>query len=196
MQALLTDPNIVFLLLTLGLFACIYEIALPGGFISGITGLIFLTLSGYALTLLPFSPIGLALLTCGVVIMAAEAFIFSKGLLAGTGALIFVIGAVLLFNSDQPAQHLSWITIASTTAFIAGGLTFLLVCAVRIYRRKSDLNFGMTGQKALVVDWNDEVKRIEADGAFWQARSLSNKTYHHGDWVIIQGQDNITLLVE
>ena len=196
MTMFLTDPNIVFLLLTLGLFALVFEVAVPGGFISGITGTVLLLAGGYALTMIPFSIFGLLLLTVGIATMAAEAFVITKGLLAFTGAVIFAIGAVFLFDSPDPALRLSWITIASTTIFIGGGMTFLLAYAVRLYKRKPALHFGLEGQKALIVDWNDDVKRVEADGAFWQARSLSNCSYAHGDWVIIQGQDNITLLIE
>ena len=195
MQEILTDPNIIFLLLTLGIFAVIYEFALPGGFIAGMTGTVLLALGGYALTIVPFSIMGLVLITIGLIVMASEAFIRSKGLLAFIGALVFAVGSFLLFNDNAP-QRLSWITIISTTAFVAGGLTFLLGYVVKIYRRRPALDFSLQGQKALVVDWGADLQRVEVEGAYWQARSLSGKSYRHGDWVTIQRQENLTLLVE
>lgn len=195
MQEILLDPNIVFLLITLGIFALTYEFAAPGGFLAGLIGTALLLLGGYALTLIPFSILGLVLLTIGIIIMAAEAFVVTKGLLAIFGAVIFALGSMLMFDGEN-GQRLSWITIGSTTVFIGGGLTFLLAFVVRTYRQRPDIDFSLKGQKALVVDWNKDAQRVEADGAFWQARSLSNRHYSHGDWVVIQGQDNITLLVE
>lgn len=193
METLLADPNIAFLLVTLGLYGLIYEFAVPGGFVAGTLGIILLMLGGYGLKILPFSIFGLSLVAAGILVMAVEAFIRARGLLALTGALIFALGAFLLFN--QPDHRLSWVTIASTTVLVAGGLTFLLMYVVRLYRHPAQ-DFSLNGQTALVVDWNDETKRIEIDGAYWRARSLNDKHYSHGDWVTVQGQDKLTLLVE
>lgn len=147
-------------------------------------------------SLMSGDPIGLALIAAGMLLVIAEALIISHGLLALIGALFFILGSTFVIQTANPAMKLLWLNFLSSGLFIIAGFTALMLYAIHLYRKSTSYKFALTGQKALVIDWNDTTRRVEIDGAFWNASSFSGKEYQHGDWVTILTQDNLTLFIE
>jgi len=100
--AVLTDPSIALVLMMIGIYGLFFEFSSPGFGVPGVLGAICLLLALYALQLLPVNYAGLALIVLGVAFMMAEAFFPSYGVLGAGGVVAFVIGAVILIDTDLP----------------------------------------------------------------------------------------------
>ena len=127
---LLIDPNIIALMLSLGLVGILVELWNPGLILPGTVGVISLLVGLYGLQVLPVSVAGVLLLLFAAGLFVAEAFVASHGALALAGAVTFVIGALMLFDPAGPAYQVSiWTALA-----IAGTLALLL--GVALTRRR------------------------------------------------------------
>jgi membrane-bound serine protease (ClpP class) len=104
--ALISDPNVAFLLLLLGVYGLLFEFAAPGFGVGGVVGGIALILALFALNLLPVNVAGLALMALGVALLVAEAFAPSFGVLGLGGLAALVLGAVVAFDLDAPGFDL------------------------------------------------------------------------------------------
>ena len=102
--AILTNPNIVFLLLTIGVQAILIELGSPGGWVAGFIGVVSLALAGYGLGILPVNYFGLIFLVTSFVLFFLEIKAPVHGALAATGLVSFVAGALILFNSPGTPQ--------------------------------------------------------------------------------------------
>src|SRR6516225_2000966 len=121
--AVITDPNVAFILLTVGIYGLIFEFMSPGMVAPGVVGTICLLLGLYALNLLPINYAGLALMLVGIVLLTIEAF--NPTVVIGLGGIVaFVLGAVMLFRIEAPGYRLSWSVIAIVAATFTG---FVLV---------------------------------------------------------------------
>lgn len=141
-------------------------------------------------------PIGLTLIATGLVLLIAEIFVISHGILALCGVLFFMLGSALVVHAAGPAARMLWMTWLSSGLFLVAGIAATTLYALRLYRRNHSHQFALAGQKALVIDWDGSRGRVEVDGAFWNARSDTDKPYRHGEWVTITKQDNLTLLID
>ena len=104
--AVITDPNVAFVLMVVGIYGLILEFTSPGAVAPGVVGTICLLLGFYALNLLPISYAGLGLLLLGIALLVIEAF--NPTVVLGIGGVIgFVLGALMLFNVQAPGYHLS-----------------------------------------------------------------------------------------
>lgn len=194
--SVLTNPNIAFILMTLGVYGLFFELANPGTFIPGVIGVIFLTLGLFALNILPVNMAGLALLVIGLAFMVAEAFIPSFGILGIGGGTAFAIGATILIDTDLPQYSLSWWTI--------GGMTFLtmgVVIGIIYFAVSSHTKPVTTGKEALVnetakvVEWDDDNQtgRVRVMGEIWNAESDDQLSVTSGDTVMVSGEHDLML---
>jgi len=165
----ITDPNIAYILMLLGIYGLIFELAHPGFILPGIVGAICLLLALYTFQILPINYAGLALIILGVVLMIAEAFVTSFGVLGIGGIIAFVAGSLILL--DKETMRISLILIGTTAAASAG---FFLWVMARVYtmRRKKIITgaegmIGMTGEA--MEDFTGE-GRIWIHGESWKAQ--------------------------
>lgn len=169
-------------------------------FISGMALILTFPVLGMAasdqLVLTAGDPLGIALIAAGALLVIAEIFIISHGLLAFMGALFFLIGSVFVIQTANPALRLLWINFLASGLFTIAGVTAIMLYALKVYRQSISHTFSLVGQKALVIAWDDTRQRVEVDGSFWNAQSLSNKHYTHGEWTTVHAQDNLTLYIE
>ncbi|RZN11068.1 serine protease [Bradyrhizobium genosp. SA-3] len=191
--AVITDPNVAFILLMVGIYGLIFEFMSPGAVAPGVVGAICLLIGLYALNLLPINYAGLALMLVGLVLLTVEAF--NPTVVIGLGGIIaFVLGALMLFRVEAPGYQLSWWVIGITTAVFVG---FALVVLGSLRRAaKAPERVGaqaMRGLSAEILDWNGNEGHVFAHGERWQARGAD--TFEPGETVEVASVVDLTLLI-
>lgn len=183
--AFITNPNIAYLLLMAGIYGLIIEFSNPGLAVPGIAGAVCLIIGLYALQLLPVNYAGLALMGLGIVLMVSEAFVASFGVLGIGGIISFVIGSVMLIDSDVPEISLSPVLIGTVALLTAGIFLFVLSFAVKAWRRPAvSGNDAMVGERAEVLSWQSGEGKVRAHGEVWGASGPENA--NPGDHLIIR----------
>lgn len=173
--SILTNPNIAFILMLVGVYGLIFEFANPGSVGPGVFGGICLLLGFYALNVLPINTTGLGLLLLAIALMAAEAFVPSFGILGIGGIIAFVLAAMMLFDSDIPGFRISWPVIAVTAAGSGGLLIFLLGYAWRAQRRPVTTGVeSLVGKSAEVLEWSHGQGYVRLGGERWKAVGEGN----------------------
>ncbi|MCB1885239.1 MAG: nodulation protein NfeD [Geminicoccaceae bacterium] len=166
--AIITNPDIAFLLILLGICGLVFELATPGIGVGGVAGGIGLVAGLYALALLPVDLAGAALLLLGIGLMVAEALTPSFGVLGLGGAAGMAFGATLLFDAGVPGFAVSPGVILAATVLSAGLLSVVLAVVVRAQRRpESDGTDGI----GRVLEWNGTEGWVLVHGERWRARS-------------------------
>ena len=170
--SLITDPNVAYILLMIGIYGLILEFYHPGTAVPGVIGVICLLLAGYALQMLPVNYAGLALIAVGIGLMVAEAFVPGFGVLGIGGAISFVIGSVILMDTDLPGYQISMPIIAAFAVSSVALFMFVIGAAIRARRAKV-----VTGQEAMIgataIAMEDFAKNglVRLHGEIWQAAS-------------------------
>lgn len=192
--AIITNPNVAYILLMVGIYGLILEFYNPGMGLPGITGAVCLLLALYAFQMLPVSYAGMGLLALGVALMVAEAFAPSFGVLGLGGIVAFVFGSVMLMDSDLPGYRIAWPMILAVALFSASLLVFALGMVLRA--RRAAVVSGvehLAGQLATVGRVDGEHTWVWLDGELWQARS--EQPLAMGDRVRVQAIDGLTAVV-
>jgi membrane-bound serine protease (ClpP class) len=191
--AAITNPNIAFLLLLLGAYGLIFEFAHPGIFAPGVVGAICLVVGLYALSIIPVDFAGLALTLLGLALMVTEAFVPSFGALGIGGAVAFVLGAMMTF--DTPGYRLAWPVALGAGLFSVGLFMVVLAMLVRARRRRPTTgDSALVGARARVIDWGEGGGTIEAMGEHWRAAGAG--PFAPGQSVRVVARDGLTLRVE
>ena len=193
--ALITNPNVAYILLMLGIYGLILEFYNPGTAVPGVTGVICLLLAAYALQMLPVSYAGLALLLFGVALMVAEIVTPTVGVLGVGGVVAFVAGSIILFDSDLPGYRVSMPIIAAAAAASAGVFLIGINSAMRARRLKvSTGREAMIGATAVALEDFAERGNVRAFGEDWLAQSP--RPVHKGDKLRVTGVEGLVLRVE
>ena len=192
----ITDPNVAYILLMIGIYGLILEFYNPGIGIGAVVGVICLLLGAFALQMLPINYAGLALIVVGIGLLAAEAFTPSFGLFGVGGGVAFVVGSIILMDTDLPAYQLSLPLIAAATTLSVLILVFALGAAIRARRLRSTTGkesmVGGTGR--VVAEFTGE-GRVSAFGEVWQARGAAGVVFPANSRVSITGVDGLWLEV-
>lgn len=192
--ATITDPNIAYILMLLGIYGLLLEFYSPGVGIAGITGGIFLLIALYALHLLPLNFAGAALLLLGVVLLVMESLIPSFGVFGIGGVGAFVIGSIFLFDTKLEQFKVSLPLIAGF-AFISA--LFIIFALGFIYRARK--NKIVSGQEEIINAWvtvEDDFTDngyVLFNGERWAARSTKPLRKHQQ--VQVQAISGLTLLL-
>ena len=193
--AVITDPAIAYLLLMLGFYGLLFEFYNPGLVAPGVIGAISLLVALFALQLLPVSYTGLALIILGVGLLVAEHFAPGFGLLGLGGLMAFVLGSIMLIDTDVAGYGIPWQLIAGVTAVSAGFLLLVLGVALRARRQPvvsgRELMLGATGE---VLSPTDKGGRARILGEAWEVRA--NAPLGRGQRVRVVGIDGLVLTVE
>jgi membrane-bound serine protease (ClpP class) len=170
--AVITNPNVAYLLMLLGAYGLIFELANPGAVLPGVIGGISLLVALFALNLLPIDYAGAGLLLLGIALMVAEAFIGSFGVIGAGGIAAFAMESMVMFHSDAPGSGLSLSLVAAAT-IVTGGLLILLLAMLLRSRRHGVITGGeaMLGAEGETVDWRREEGRVRVKGEIWRARA-------------------------
>ncbi|MGF1554066.1 MAG: nodulation protein NfeD [Paracoccaceae bacterium] len=190
---LLTNPNVAFLLMTLGTYGLIFELANPGVG-PGVPGVICLVLGLYALNQLPLDYAGLALVALGLAFMTAEAFTPTFGILGLGGLAAFVGGSAMLIDTDVPGYQLDWSVILTVAALGVGLLCVILGVVWRAQGGAQRTGApAMIGGHAEVIDWADTRGHVYANGERWQAEGPEGLV--PGDDLVIEALEGLVLHV-
>ncbi len=193
--ALVTDPDVAFILMLIGIYGIVLEFFSPGAVAPGLIGTISLLVSLYALAFIPINYAGAALVLIGIALMIAEVHIGSFGALGVGGIVAFVIGALMMFPERAPGFSLSAAVVIG--AAIASAALILLVLAALLRSRNRPV---VTGGEALIgaegeaVAWEQGEGRVRVQGELWTARA--NAPLAAGTRIKVVSRDGLVLFVE
>jgi len=190
--AVITDPGIALLLLTIGMYGLIIEFTTPGVGIPGVLGGICLLIALYALQLLPVNYAGLALIVLGIGFMVAEAFVPSFGAFGLGGIAAFVTGAVILIDTDVPGFGIPLALIAGIAVVSALLLAFVVSVILKTRRRPQITGQGeLIGAVAEVAHVATGELWIQLRGETW--RASSNAPLQAAQKVRVTGRHGLVL---
>lgn len=166
----IADPNIAYLLLLLGMIGIAAEVFSPGLVVPGIIGGLSMLLALYALSVLPVSVVGAALLLAGLAFFVVEAFVTSYGLLTVGGVISFVLGSIMLIDSPLPTARVSVWLIVPAAALLGAVLVFIATRAMRV-RRMQPLGGleDLLGEECEAVTSLEPEGRVFVRGEYWSA---------------------------
>ncbi len=198
MLAVITNPNVAYILILIGVYGLLLEFYNPGVGLPGVLGGICLLLAMYALQMLPVNYAGLGLLLLGIALMVAEAFSPSFGVLGLGGGVAFVLGSIFLMDSDLPGFQVALPLIIGLAIFSVALIILTVGMLVKTRNRKVVTGLETYPGKLAVVsdDFIDGEGRVQMDGAFWQAKSEDNQGLKQGDHVTIVNVKGLTLTVK
>lgn len=195
MLLVLSDPNIAFLLLSLGGLGLAIELIHPGVFLPGVFGAISLILAFFVLGTLPVNYAGVALVLLAFVLFTAEFYVGGVGALGIGGAISLVAGGLLLTSTSNPDFQVSrWLVIP--TGVIIGAFFLMFVAAViRTRRMPAALGaLAMVGNKAIARSDLDPDGYVFIDGERWKA-IVEGRPVRRGEAVTITSVKGLTLTV-
>jgi len=195
---LLTNPNILFLLLTIGVQAIFIELSNPGGWVAGFIGAVCLILAVYGLGVLPVNWFGILFLVTALILFILEIKAPVHGALTIAGTVSFVVGSLVLFNSlDMPGfPQVSVPLVVGTGILLAIGIIIVLRFALKALRTPVQ-----TGMEAIMSLRGYVVKPLEPNGTVqvageeWSAISHDSQPIPAGTPVQVVGKQGIALLV-
>jgi membrane-bound serine protease (ClpP class) len=193
--AVIGDPSIAYILMLLGIYGLIYEFANPGMLFPGVVGGICLLLALFALQVMPISYAGLALMILGIVLMISEAFLPSFGALGLGGIIAFVIGSVMLIDTDLPGYGIPWMLIVPVAA--ASALFSFFVVGMAIKARARPVVTGaeeMIGAAGEILEDMDREGWARIHSEQWRVRS--SVPLKRGSRVRVRARHDLILDVE
>jgi membrane-bound serine protease (ClpP class) len=191
----ISNPNIAYILMMIGLAGLYFELSHPGTIFPGVVGGICIILAFFAFQALPVNYAGVLLIMLSILFFILEMKIASFGLLSIAGILSMLLGSLMLFESDTPELRLSWQVLIPTLFVVCG---FFVTVAGVVFR--SQVSKPKTGSKGLIGEIGVVRKSIDPEGKvfvhgeLWNA--VSRNPIEKGKKVRVTGIDNLVVTVE
>jgi membrane-bound serine protease (ClpP class) len=191
--SVITDPNVAYILMLVGIYGLIFELASPGAVLPGVLGAICLLLALYAFQVLPINYAGFGLIILGLLFMVAEALAPTFGILGFGGIAAFLAGSIILMDDRQ--LQISLPLIGGTALVAAGFLLWMITRLFKLRRTKP-----LTGSDELVgsigraLDDFDNEGRVRVLSETWYARTRA--PLRKGQAVRVLAVHGLTLDVE
>lgn len=195
--SIITSPTLALMLISLGSLAILYEIINPGGYMSGVVGVICLLVGLYGIGQLPVNYAGLILILLGLALFGAELYVHTHGALTAGGMAAFIIGALILFNTSEFNYQLPWASILGIPATLALVFGFAVRKAVQARRAKP-----VTGQEGLIGAIGTVKVALEPEGSVfvwgerWRAISADGQPIAAGTQVKVVTVEGLWLKVQ
>jgi membrane-bound serine protease (ClpP class) len=192
---ILSDPNIAYLLMTIGTIGIIAELYSPGAILPGVVGAISLILAFYSFQSLPVNYAGVLLFLLGIAFFILEATVTSYGLLAIGGVIAMLLGSVMLIKTDVEFLQISWSVILPVVTLATLFSLFIVGMGVKAMRRRP-----MTGREEMVGLVGIVKTALVPHGQFavhgelWEA--VSEQPLQPGDEAEVTGVDGLRLRVK
>jgi membrane-bound serine protease (ClpP class) len=193
--AVLTNPNVAYILMLIGIYGLIFEFTNPGAVVPGVVGAISLLLALFALHVLPINYAGLGLLLLGIILMVSEVFMPSFGALGIGGVIAFAIGSVMLFETGAEAYTLSLPLVIAVA--LSSAAFFMLVLAMAVKARRRPVVTGaeeVLGSQGRVIGWSGGAGRVRVRGEIWQASATA--PLRRGQNIRVTALKGLTLEIE
>ncbi|WP_076409491.1 nodulation protein NfeD [Shewanella sp. UCD-KL12] len=192
--ATITNPNIAYILMLIGVYGLILEFYSPGVGVAGITGAIALVVAMYAFQMLPVNYAGLLLLLLGIGLMVAESMAPSIGVFGVGGVIAFALGSIFLIDTKNTDFQISLPVIAAVT-FVSAA--FVILCLGYLWRARHNKvvsgRESMIGANAKVLEDFTGQGFVLLGGERWAAKSEAPML--KGKWVKVSDVDNLTLIL-
>ncbi|MGH8549429.1 MAG: NfeD family protein [Methylococcales bacterium] len=192
--AAITDPNVAYILFLIGIYGLIFEFSSPGAVVPGTVGAICLLLALFAFQVLSINYAGLALILLGIALMVAEAFVPSVGVLGIGGVVAFVIGSIILMESDGEGYGINPAIIGAFA--LCGALFFIISLGMLI---RSGRKRVVSGREAMIGGFGTALNDFQNVGTIrihsenWSART--DIPLKKGEGVRVTGMDGLVLSV-
>jgi membrane-bound serine protease (ClpP class) len=191
---IISSPNIVFILFSLGGLGLVMELYNPGSILPGVVGGICIILAFYGMRTLPINYAGVFLLIFAIILFVLEIKIVSHGLLTVGGVVSVILGGMMLIDTADPDMRISK-TIIFTVAFVLGGfvlLAFALAYKARVSKPTTGKQ-GLIGETGMVKIKIDKTGYIYLTGELWEA--AADEIIEEGEEVIVLEVDSLKLKV-
>ncbi len=193
--AAISNPNIAYLLLLIGLAGLYFEFSTPGAILPGVIGGISLLLAFFGLSTLPVNYTGVLLILFSIILFIAEIKIMSHGMLAVGGVISMALGSFMLFDTTEPALRISLQVLIP--AVLTASAFFIVVVWLALKAQTSKHYSGtesMSGGEGEAATDITEEGKVFFQGEYWTARS--EKPILKGAKVRIQRVEGLALIVE
>lgn len=196
---LISDPNIAYILLLIGLYGLLFELYNPGSIFPGVIGIISLILAFYALHTLPVNYAGIALIIVGIILFVLETQIVSHGLLTVGGLVSFILGSLMLIKTESALEvfKVSYqvIIVLSILTFLF--FSFAIGLGLKAQKRKTKTGIeGMVGEIGETISELNPEGQIRIHGEIWNAVSSTNEKIDVNQKVEVVGYQNLKLIVK
>ena len=197
--ALISQPNVAFLLLMFGFYGILFELYSPGWGVPGTLGIICLLLAFFGLAVLPVNYLGLLLIAAALAMFVAELKVTSHGALTLAGIACLVLGGLMLVESPVGFLRVSLGVILPLAAATAAITLFLLGSVIRVHRRRTQTgDEGLVGaiaraQTDFTQDGDHCVGTVFTHGEWW--RAISEAPLMAGQECMVQGRQDLSLIV-
>ncbi len=193
----ISDPNIAYVLMMLGMMGVFFELIHPGGIFPGVIGGISLVLAFFALSTLPVNYAGILLILLAIVFFIAEVKVISHGLLTIAGIFSLTLGSLMLFKTTEGQMGVSLQILITTVLVISAFFILVISLAVKAYRRKPQ-----TGDQGILKEVGRVHQKIAPDhpgkvfvhGEIWNA--MSDEICEPGEMVEVVGLEHLLLKVK
>ncbi len=193
--SLLTNPNVAYLLMLIGIYGLLLEGYNPGAILPGVVGAICLLLALFAFQVLSVNYAGLALIALGVILIVAESFVPAFGSLGLGGIVAFVIGSVMLLDREVPGFAVAWQMIAAMA--LSGALVLVAIVSFAVRARRRPVVSGieaLSGATAEAVEAFEREGLVRVHGEIWKAHSST--PVHLGQRLRVRRVDGLLVYVE
>ncbi len=192
---LITDPNIAYILMMIGMLGLFFELSNPGVILPGVLGGISLILAFFAFQTLPINYAGLLLIIFGVILLIAEIKIASHGVLTIGGIVSMILGSLMLFDAPEADLRVSWWVIVPTVGTTAAVFAFAVGAGLRaLYQKPSTGYAGLIGETGVARSPLTPEGQVFVQGALWRAVA-EDGAVAEGDQVKVTAVNGLTLRV-
>jgi len=191
----ISNPNIAYILMMIGLAGLYFELSHPGAIFPGVVGGIAIILAFFSFQTLPVNAAGILLILLSVIFFIMEIKITSYGLLSIAGIVSLLLGSLMLFEGDGPHARLSWQVLIPTLVVVSAFFVTVATLAFRAQVAKPRTGgSGMVGEVGTVKNRIDPDGKILVHGELWYARA--KEPIEEGAQVRVKDVDKLVLEVE
>jgi membrane-bound serine protease (ClpP class) len=166
----LSDPNIAYILMMLGIYGLFFELANPGVILPGVLGGIFLILAFFSFQVIPINYAGFMLILVAVILFILEIKVVSYGMLSVGGVASLFLGSLMIFDTAEPYYKLSLSLVIVVTAFTALFFIVGLGLAIRVQRKRPTTGVeGLVGESGIVTAPLTPEGTVKVHGEIWKA---------------------------
>lgn len=191
----ISDPNIAYILLMIGLAGLYFEFSNPGAVLPGVVGAIALILAFYSLQTLPFNTTGILLIVLAVIFFILELKITSYGMLSIAGLICMLLGSLMLFKNASPGFRLAWQVILPTVLAVCGFFVVATALVVRAHTLRPRTGAeGLMSEIGIVKAIERQEGKVLVHGELWKAEFRGEVAL--GDKVKVVGVRDLVVTVE